>query len=88
MDLGGCFDEVLEMGSGEEVAEVDEFAVGFVFDVDYAPFVCAGSDHFAVDVEGFLGTDDGEGDDVLNELGTSWGLGYLDLGVEGSFFFV
>ena len=38
----------------------------FVFDVDDSPFVGAGSDHFAVDVEGFLGTDYGEGDFVLS----------------------
>jgi hypothetical protein len=32
VDLGGSFDQVLQVGAGEEVAEVDEFAVGFVLD--------------------------------------------------------
>lgn len=32
VDLGGSFDEVLEMGAGEEVAEVDKFAVVLVLD--------------------------------------------------------
>ena len=47
VDLAGGFDEVLEMGSREEVAEVDEFAVVFVFDVDYAPAVLAAADLLA-----------------------------------------
>ena len=32
VDLRGGLDEVLEMGAGEEVTEVDEFAVGLVLD--------------------------------------------------------
>lgn len=32
VDLGGRFDQVLQMGTGEEVAEVDEFAVVFILD--------------------------------------------------------
>lgn len=56
------------MCSGEEIAELDEFAVGFVFDVDDAPFVCAGADDFAVYGHCFFGADDGEGDTVLQEL--------------------
>lgn len=32
VDLGGGFNEVLEMGACEEVAEVDEFAVVLVLD--------------------------------------------------------
>jgi hypothetical protein len=45
---------------------LDEFAVIFVFNVADAPLVCAGTNHFTVDVEGFLGTYNGKGDFVLS----------------------
>lgn len=32
VDLGGGFDEVLQVRASKEVTEVDKFAVGFVFD--------------------------------------------------------
>lgn len=34
VDLGGGLDEVLQVSAGEEVAEIDEFAVAFVLDYD------------------------------------------------------
>ena len=37
VDLAGRFDHVLQVGAGEEVAQVDEFAVAFVFYVNGAP---------------------------------------------------
>jgi hypothetical protein len=48
---------------------MDEFAVIFVFDVDDTPLVCAGANHFTVDVKGLFRTDDGEWDSVLVKLG-------------------
>jgi len=39
VDLAGGLDEVLEMGAGEEVAEVDEFAMPLILDVDGSPAV-------------------------------------------------
>jgi hypothetical protein len=36
VDLRSGFDEVLQMGAGEEVAEVDEFAVCLILDCDNA----------------------------------------------------
>ena len=53
------------MRACEEVAEVDEFAVALVFDVDGAPAVLAAADGLAVDGDGGFGADDGEGDDGL-----------------------
>jgi len=53
------------MRASEKVSKVDEFAMGFVFDVDDTPFILAGSDHSTVDGEGLLGTYDCKGDDVL-----------------------
>jgi hypothetical protein len=39
VDLGCRLDEVLEVSAGEEVAEVHEFAVILVFDIDNSPAV-------------------------------------------------
>lgn len=42
MDLACGLDEILEVSTGEEIAEVDEFAVPLILDVDGAPSVLAG----------------------------------------------
>ena len=63
MDLRGRLDQILQVGAGEEVAEVDEFAVALVFDVDGAPAVLAAADDLAVDVDVAFGADYCEGDD-------------------------
>jgi len=76
VDLGRRFNEVLEVGASEKISEIDEFAVVFVFYVDYTPAVLAATDFFAANDDGFFGADDGEGDDVL------------DLGVESKFLLV
>lgn len=47
MDLRGRLNEVLEMGTGQEVSEVDEFAVALVLDVDDSPAVLAATDRLA-----------------------------------------
>jgi hypothetical protein len=65
VDLAGGFDQVLQVGTGEEVAEGDEFAVVLVFDVDDAPAVLASANLLSVDNDGPLAADDGEGDDIL-----------------------
>lgn len=68
VDLARRLDQVLEMGAGEEVAQVDEFAVSLVLDVDGAPAVLARGDGLAVEGEAVLGADDCEGDDGLISL--------------------
>ena len=65
MDLGRRLDEVLEVCASKEVAEIDEFAVILVFDVDYAPAILSASDLSAGDDDRLFGADDGEGDNVL-----------------------
>lgn len=65
VDLAGGLDQVLQVGAGEEVAEVDELAVSLILDVDHAPAVLAAADLLAVDDDGLLTADDGEGDDLL-----------------------
>lgn len=68
MDLAGGFNEVLEVGAGQKVAEVHKFAVVLVFDVDHAPAVLAAAYLLSVDDNVLLASDDGEGDDILNPL--------------------
>lgn len=53
------------MSAGKEIPEEDEFAVVLVLDVDDAPAVLAASDLATGNDDGFLGTYDGEGNDVL-----------------------
>ena len=68
VDLRRRLDEVLEVGAEQEVAEVDEFAVVLVLDVDNAPPVLAATDLLAVDDDGLFRADDGEGDEALQEV--------------------
>jgi hypothetical protein len=68
VDLGGGFDQVLEVGAGKEVSQVDEFAVIFVFDVHDAKLVGTGTNYLAFDVEGLFGADDGEWNSVLRGI--------------------
>ena len=68
VDLRCRLDQVLKVGAGEEVAEVDELAVALVFHVDGAPAVLAAADELAVDVDVLLRADDGEGDDGLDDV--------------------
>jgi len=66
VDLAGGLDEILEMGTGKEIPEVDEFAVVLVFDVDDTPFVLSASNLFAINNDRFLAADNCERNDVLD----------------------
>lgn len=66
MDLGGGLDKILEVGSEEEVAQVDEFAVSLILDVDDTPSVLSAANLLAVDNDRLLGSDDSEGDEALS----------------------
>lgn len=68
VDLASGLDQVLQVGAGEEVAEVDKLAVVLVLDIDHTPAVLATADLLAVDDNGLLATDNGEGDDFLYSL--------------------
>lgn len=54
------------MGASEEVAQVDEFAVAFVLNVDGTPAVLASTDLLAIDCNVLLRADNGKWDDALN----------------------
>jgi hypothetical protein len=81
VDLRSGFDEVLEVGAGEEVAQVDELAVVLVLDcdglvmklgdlgqyhtVDDTPLGLATTDVLSVNDNRLLGANDGEGNEIL-----------------------
>jgi hypothetical protein len=47
VDLGRCFDQILEVCAGEEVSEIHKFAVILILDVDHSPSVLAATDLLA-----------------------------------------
>lgn len=65
VNLAGGLDHVLKVSAGKEVAEVDEFAVVLVLDIDDTPLVLSAADSATVDVKRLLATNDGEGNDGL-----------------------
>ena len=66
MDLAGGFDQVLQMGTGQEVPQVDKFAVILVLDIDNTPTVLSAADLLTVDNNVLLATDNGKRNDVLH----------------------
>jgi hypothetical protein len=76
MDLAGGLDQVLEVCTGEEVSEIDEFAMILVFHIDDTPAVLTSANLLAADDDSLLAPDNSEGNDVL------------DLGVDGALFVV
>jgi hypothetical protein len=68
MDLRGGLDKVLEVGSEEEVSQVDEFAVSLILDVDDTPSVLTATDLLAVDDNRLLGSDNSKGNEVLSHV--------------------
>jgi hypothetical protein len=66
VDLGSCFDQILQVCTSKKVSQLDEFAMILVFDVDDSPLVSSSADHFAVDVESFLRAYDSKRDFILS----------------------
>lgn len=66
VDLGGGFNQILEMSSEEKITQIDKLAVVLVFDVDDAPSVLTAADLLAINHDGLLGTDNGEGNEALD----------------------
>ena len=57
------------MGTGKEIAEIDEFAVILVFDVDIAPSILSAAYLSPIDVYGLFGADDGKWNNTLEACG-------------------
>jgi len=70
--LAGRLNEILQVCSGQEVAEVDELAVVLILDIDDTPTVLTSAYSMAVDGDGLFTANDSEWNDGLN------------LGVDGS----
>lgn len=65
VDLAGSLDQILKVGAGQEVAQVDEFTVVLVLDVDDTPAVLAAANLLAIDNNGLFTADNRERNDVL-----------------------
>jgi hypothetical protein len=65
VDLRRGLDQILEMSTGEEVSEVDEFTVRLILDVNNAPPVLAAANLLASHNDRLLGADNCERDDIL-----------------------
>jgi hypothetical protein len=49
VNLRCCLNQVLEMGAGKEVSEIDEFAVVLILNIDNSPSVLTTADLLASD---------------------------------------
>lgn len=65
MDLTSSFNQILQVGAGKEVSQVNELAVVFVLDVDDTPTVLPATDLFAIDNDIFLTADYSKRNDIL-----------------------
>lgn len=81
VDLRRGLDEILQVGAEEEVAEIDEFAVVLVLDVDDAPPILSATNLLAINNDGLLRAYDSEGDEVLQQ---NWSAHRPDFLEEGN----
>lgn len=65
MDLAGGLNQVLKMSSCKEIAQVDEFAVGFILNVDYTPAVLTAPNLLSVNDDRLFASDNGKWNYVL-----------------------
>lgn len=71
VNLAGSFDQVLQVSAGEEVTQVNKFAVALVLDVNHTPTVLASANLLAIDDDSLLTSDNGEGNDFLYRTSAS-----------------
>jgi hypothetical protein len=65
VDLRCGLNEILQVGAGQEVTQVDKLAVVLILNIDYTPAVLAATNLFASDDDGLLGANNSEWDNVL-----------------------
>lgn len=68
VDLASGFHQILQMGAGQKVAQINELAVVLVLDIDHTPAVLATAYLLAIDDDGLLTTDNREWDNILLQL--------------------
>ena len=66
MDLARRLDEVLQVGTNKEVSEIDKLAVALVLHIDDAPSILTTTHLPAIDDNGFLASNHGKWDDILD----------------------
>lgn len=65
VDLGSRLDQILEVGSKQEVSQVNKFTVGLILHVDDTPSVLTSTNLLAIDNDVLLRTNNGEGYEAL-----------------------
>ena len=68
MNLACRFNQILKVCTREEVTEIDEFAVVFIFNVNHSPAVLATPDLLAIHDDGFFASNDGKWDNILDSV--------------------
>jgi hypothetical protein len=66
VDLAGGLNQVLQVGAGKEIAQVNKLAVVLIFDIDNTPAVLTAANLLAVHDDGLLTADNGERNDILD----------------------
>lgn len=66
MDLRGRLNQILQVGSSQEISEIDKFAMVLVLHVDDAPSVLTSTDLLASNNDRLLRPNYSEGNDILN----------------------
>jgi len=83
MDLRRSFNQVLQVRPGQEVAQIDEFAMLLVFNIDDPPLILSPTDALPIDYDRAFGSDNCERDH-RPDLGVNLNLLIIRLlGVEG-----
>jgi hypothetical protein len=65
VNLACCLNQVLEVSASEKVSQINEFAVGFVFDIDDTPAVLSAANLLTIDNDSFFTADNGKWNNVL-----------------------
>ena len=90
VDLASGFNQVLEVGTRQEVSQIDKLAVGFILDVDDAPTILSTADLPAIDDDVLFTAHNRKRNDILqrtvssNMTGEEEDTEYLDLNINGT----
>lgn len=68
MDVGRCFNQVLEVGAGEKVTQVDELTMRWVLHINATPSVLPSNHLLAPNGNGLFGSNNGKWDPLTDLL--------------------